>query len=361
MKKWSKISVVALALFLGASLSLLPGCGGGGGGSTPSTPTAIFGGAATAGDIFVLKIDYPATGKATVIHSATDGTLIETKELTYSASGHTYTFTDSASNQFTGFMVPDTMFVMQVPDKSDILIAVKVDTTITTAQQLAFLKGHNYILTQFRHDKKGVKWVWSNVDADGAITGHHANADNALPVDLDDVGTANDFPAGMDVDNFIYNSATSGFNLTVLDDDGTSEMWTLYYTPGGVGVIDKGPQRGLRFNTLKGTSTNPADYGIVLNDVYNTVFYGSHSETDHGTSVGTVTITKVEANAFEATVDDGRGGAAQTIRAVAAGEPWIGFFMIEGANAVVQPIGGGAFVFAGKQGEWNYNYGVGVR
>ncbi len=351
-------AIVALLFF-----SSMPACGGGGGSTpTPTEPTAIYGGAATAGDIFVIKMDYPSAGKVTGTRSAADGTLIGSKEMTYTASGHTYTFTDSDGTTFTGFVITDTMLVMQVPskDESDILIAVIVDSTITTVADLSFLKSKDYILTQFRHDKKGVKWVWSNVDIDGMVTGHHANADNTLPVDLDDVSMTNDFPVGMDIDDFIHNTATLGFTLSV-EDEGEVDTWTLYYTKSGLGVIDKGPLKGIRLNSLKGTSTNPADYGIVVGDVYDTIFYGSNSETEHGTSVGTVTITAVEADAFEASVDNGRGDPVQTIRAAAAGEPWTGFFMIDGANAVVQPIGSGAFVFAGKQGEWNYNYGVGVK
>jgi hypothetical protein len=329
------------------------GGGGGGGGDTPATPTAVFGGAATAGDIFVLKLDTPSTGKATLTRSNTDGSLIGTKEMTYTASGHTYTFTDSDSNQFTGLIVPDVLFAMQVPSKteSDIIIAVLVDSTVTTVQDLAFLKDRDYLLTQFRHDEKGVRWVWSRVGADGNINGHHADT-------IDDVDTTLDFPGGMNLDSFVYRPETTAFVLTVDD-----ETWTLYYTKAGLGVIDRGPQRGIRINELKGTTKTPPA-GMAAGDVYNTIFYGRRSETEEGTSVGTVTITEVGADYFVVTIDPGKGAdKIQTgvrVEAVAS-DLWRGFYRIPGQDAVVQTIGSDAFVFSAKRGVWQYDYGVGVK
>lgn len=185
-------------------------------------------------------------------------------------------------------------------------------------------------------------------------------------IDLDDTDTTNDFDPGMNVGNFVYNPATSGFNLTV-PYDGETETWTLYYTPSGLAVIDKGPLKGLRFNTLKGTSTNPADYGITAGTVYDAVFYGSQSETESGTSVGTVTVTAVGADNFTVSVDGGRGDPPQVVKGVAAASDlWRGFFSLQAEdgtpqNAAVQPVTAGAIVFAGKMGEWNYNYGIGIK
>ncbi len=352
---------------IGTAVLLLCGLAacGGGGGSTPVTPTATYGGAATVGDIYIIQMDYPSTGKATVIRSETDGTLVGSRELSYTATGNKYTFTDSSSNTFTGLIVPNSFFAMQLPDatEDDIIIAVLVDTSITTAAGLAaIVDNHDYLITQFRHDEKGTKWVRSNIAADGAITGHHANEDHSLPIDLDDTSTVNDFDAGMDVDNVVYNATTLGFTLTVAD-----EIWTFYYTPSGIGVIDKGFDRGIRFNTIQGTSSNPADYGITASSVYNAIYYGSRAEGDAGTSAGTVTVTSVGDTFFTVTVDSGTGSAPQnlTVRA-ATNDVWRGFFSIyaeDGTpqNAVVQPVGMSAIVFAGKMGPWNYNYGVGVK
>lgn len=351
--------MVFLALFFVTGLAA---CGGSGGGDTPVTPTAIYGGAATAGDVFVIKMDYPSTGKATSIQSTSDGTVIETKELSYTFSGHTYTFTDSGGNVITGFLAPDAFIVVQLPD--DIIIAVKVDTTIKTVADLQFLKDKNYILTQFRHDRKGVKWVRSNVDSNGAITGHHANADNVLPFDLDDLSETNDFPEGMDLDNFVYNNNTLGFNLTV-EDEGETETWTLYYTLSGLGVIDKGPLKGIRFNTLKGTSTTPPS-GLTVGDVFDTIFYSVESEGHAATSVGTITVTEIDADSFVVAVNDGVHPSGTVRMQATASDLWRGFYDIyqEGitrVNAEVQAVGTNAIVFAGKQGEWRYNYGVGVK
>jgi len=352
---------------LAAGTAALLLCGiaacGGGGSPTPTEPTATYGGAATVGDIYVIEMDYPSTGKATVIRSATDGTLVGSRELTYTNTGNKYTFTDSSSNQFTGLIVPDSFFAMQLPDatEKDIIIAVLVNSTVTTTAALAaIVDNKDYLITQFRHDEKGVKWVRSNIAADGAITGHHANNDGALvppAVDLDDVSTTNDFDPGMNVNDAVYNATTLGFTLTVAD-----EIWTFYYTNSGMGVIDKGPLKGIRFNTIQGTSSNPADYGITNGSVYNAIFYGSHSETENGTSVGTVTVTEVGADYFKVTVAPETGEAPQDLTVIAAtSDLWRGFFQIEGANAVVQPVGTSAIVFAGKQGPWNYNYGVAVK
>jgi hypothetical protein len=336
------------------------GGGGGGGGGTPVTPTAIYGGAATGGDIFVIKMDYPSTGKATITRSATDGTLIGTKEMTYTVTGNKYTFTDSDSHEFTAFMVPDTMLVMHLPatTEKDIIIAVVVDDTIKTVADLSFFKDHDYILTQFRHDKMGVKWVRSNVDADGVVTGHHANADKLLPIDLDDVGTTNDFPAGMDVDNFVYNAETNGFTLAT-EDEGDSETWTLYVTKSGMGVIDKGPKKGIRFNGLKGTTTA----GIAVGDVFDTLFYGRQSDSKEGTTTGTITVTDKGDTFLVVDVDNGRDPLRTGITITADPSPlWSGFFRLPPPdNAVVQLVGSVALIFAGKHGEWQYEYGIGVK
>ncbi|MBN1283413.1 MAG: hypothetical protein JXA24_06555 [Proteobacteria bacterium] len=356
---------------MGAALVLLFGlaaCGGGGGTPTPTEPTATYGGAATAGDIFVIKMDYPAVGKATITRSETDGTLVGSKEMSYTANGTRYTFTDEDSNSFEALMVADTMLTMFLPatDEKDIIVAVIVDPDMTsTAEAAAILKNHDYILTQFRHDEKGVKWVWSNVDADGVVTGHKANEGNTLPYDLDDVDTTNNFDPGMDVDNLVYNAETSGFTLTVGD-----EIWTYYFTESGLGVIDKGPDKGIRFNMIKPATYDPTGM-VAVGDIYDTLFYGRRSETEEGTTQGTITVTAVTANSFTVDVDNGRDPVMTGIVITAdLSDLWRGFYRLPATidavpqNAVVQLVGSDAMIFAGKApaaNPWQYEYGIGVK
>lgn len=358
--KFRKISFMLMAIF---AVVFAASCGGGGGGSTPSEPTAVYAGAATVGDIFIIKMDYPATGKVTITRSATDGTLIGSKEMTYTSSGNKYTFTDSDDNSFTALMVPDTMLVTFLPatDEKDLIIAAIVDPTLISPTELDFVKNHDYILTQFRHDEKGVKWVRSHVDADGVITGHHAVIGAPGTWDLDDITENNDFAAGMDVDDVIYNEDTNGFTLT-LEDEGETQTWTYYFTESGIGIIDKGANKGIRFNDLRpDTAGVPA--GIAAGDVYDTLFYGRHSETEEGTTEGTITVTEVGADYMIINVDNGRDAPETGIRVVVdPSDLWRGLFRIEArVNAVLQLIGSDAFVFAGRFGPWQYEYGVGVK
>lgn len=353
-----KILAVGTAFLLFCGLAA---CGGGGGTPTPTEPTAIYGGAATAGDIFVIKMDYPATGKATITRSATDGTLIGSKEMTYTASGTQYTFTDSESHSFPAFMVKDTMLVTFLPatDEKDIIIAVIVDPTIKTVADLSFVKNHDYIITQFRHDSLGVKWVRSNVAADGSITGHHANdVPDHLAMDLDDVSETNDFREGMNVDNVVYNADTNGFTLTVGD-----EIWTYYITKSGLAVTDRGPDKGIRFDGLKPETSAPT--GVAVGDIYDTLFYGRMSETQEGTTQGTITVTAVDGNSFTVDVDNGRDPVKTGVQITADPSPlWQGFFRVDTDNAVVQLVGSVALIFAGKSpvpNSWQYEYGIGVK
>lgn len=364
--KLSKGFVIGVAVLV--ATVTFAACGGGGG-STPVTPTAIYGGAATAGDIFVVEMDYPATGKATITRYETDGTPVDTKEMTYTLSGNTYTFTDSEGHSFTGLLIPDTMLAMFLPDtdEKDIIISVIVDPAVTTVADLAFLKDHNYLFTQFQHDETGTMWGRNTIDADGVITGHIANADGAqVPpaVDLDDVTTNNNLPTGMDIDNMTYNADTNGFLMNV-----GGETWTYYPTKSGLGIIDKGPDMGTNFFNLQPTTSDLAGL-VAVGDIYDTLFYGRQSETEEGTTQGTMTVTAVDTNSFTVTVNNGRDPEQTGVQVTADPSAlWTGFYRVDNPatvgpdNAVIQLIGSVGFIFTGKSPvpSWQYEYGIAVK
>lgn len=334
--------------FLAAFVSLLAACGGGSGSAT--TPTAIYGGAASSGDVFTFEMDVPSTAHITW-KNATTG---ESGVVSYTNTDNLYTLTDDEGETFHAWLIPNSVAVVRTPSSDvDIVLAVAVDTTRT---DLSFAKGNNYSGMQFRHDNTGVAYMIMAMGADGLVTGASNEDITAAP-------NPADFPADIDLDNFIYDSTYSYFTFSYTDPDGASQTDTYFLTPEGHGVVDLGPDRGMIFLQEQSASTEIPD-GIGVGDVFNMMVY--HRESESGTGFeevneGTVTVTAIPA-ADQITVDVDIGGEAESgLNVVPVGDNWPGFFYVVGRNIVVRFVSSEAFIFSQAEGEWKYSYGLGVK